>query len=128
MAIFNDKAVNKIMDNISGLSDKKSKKLLVKVHENLTKSSSPNATPRDTGFAVNNWLASSEKPRTDTTDNRGESANSVALTTGSIKKNKKLYLANNVQYIGALNNGHSKKQPVPGWVERALKAAKKEVK
>ncbi len=127
MAIFNDSAVVRIMENITGISDKKSKELLVKIHENLTRSGSPNTTPRDTGFAVNNWLASSGKPRTDTTEGSGESASSVAMIAGSTQKNKKLYLANNVQYISALNNGHSNKQPVPGWVERALKEAKKDI-
>ncbi|MCP4161576.1 MAG: hypothetical protein GY760_16000 [Deltaproteobacteria bacterium] len=127
MPIFNEGAISKIIGYITGKSDKKSKDLLFKIHENLTRSSSPNTTPRDTGFAVNNWLASADKPRTDTTEGPGESSNSVLRVAGSIEMNKKLYLANNVQYISALNNGHSQQQPVPGWVERALKEAKKDV-
>jgi len=55
------------------------------------------ATPKKTGFASRQWRALSYKI--------GES---------------KPVLVNDAPYIDKLDNGHSKQQPVPGWIDRVI--------
>jgi hypothetical protein len=125
MVEFSEKNILKTIKKIEGLSQERSKEMLFKIHENLVSSKSPNTTPVDTGFARNNWLASVGVPRRDTI--KGTST-SLARVTGRDTEDKKLYLTNNVQYINALNNGRSKQQPIPGFIDRAVKEGVKSVK
>lgn len=125
MAKFNLANINKIIGNVEDLSQERSKEMLFKIHENLVSSNSPNVTPVDTGYARNNWLASVGSPRKGTV--KGVST-SLTRVMAKDTENKKLYLSNNVQYINALNNGHSKQQPIPGFVDRAVKEGVKDVK
>lgn len=84
--------------------------------------------PVDTGKAISNWFASVGFPKTKEIEahSKGEKGSTreenVAQTIAAAKKavaNKKLgqsiYITNNVQYMDALNKGHSP-QANPGWI------------
>lgn len=92
-------------------------------------------TPVDSGRARSNWLVSIGAPRTDTIEpyapgsglGIGEGANaSGALAQGRrvIEKRQPgqtIYLANNLVYIGRLNEGHSAQAPAM-FIEMAIDA------
>jgi hypothetical protein len=85
------------------------------------------ATPVDTGRARSNWIASVNTTNTDTRKpyapgrklGKGETSNArralqqVVRTTKSfkIKTDKRIYIQNNLDYIGILNDGRSGSPP-----------------
>ena len=85
------------------------------------------ATPKDTTHAASNWLLSVGHPRTEVVGSRQSvdwsqwSAGRDELVRYDIKQGR-VYLRNNVPYIGALNHGWSK-QASAGFVERAISGA-----
>jgi hypothetical protein len=86
------------------------------------------ATPVDTGRARGNWLPSIGTPREeallDKFDPSGQNAiaEAVALVS-SVKPGDTVYISNNLEYIQALNEGHSQQAPA-GFVEKAVQAVK----
>ncbi len=94
------------------------------------------STPVDTGRARSNWLASINSPRKDTIDpyvkgshlgiGEGENAAAAISQAGSIISQRKdgetIYLSNNLDYIGKLNDGYSAQAP-RGFVQKAVQAA-----
>jgi len=87
-----------------------------------------NRTPRDTGRAARNWVASIRQPITSTLPapaNQGEAGQAIAEAAGVLKQVKPgdvIFIQNNLEYIQALNNGHSPQAP-PGFVEAEIQAA-----
>lgn len=90
------------------------------------------ATPVDTGRARNNWQASLDSPVTEEmSDLLFDTTGLAAISKNNSEINKfnppeeggKVYISNNLEYIGALNDGHSA-QAVGGYVEIAIEAAK----
>lgn len=83
------------------------------------------ATPVDTGRARSNWIASIGSPTGDTRGpfspgsklGTGESANLAAslaaarLVIDSRRFNQSIFISNNLNYIGDLNNGSSRQAP-----------------
>lgn len=83
------------------------------------------ATPVDTGAARSNWLVSINTPRIDTIPpyapgsklGLGEGANAqgalsqAQAVTLSRKSGQKIFIVNNLPYIGRLNEGSSKQAP-----------------
>jgi hypothetical protein len=94
-------------------------------------------TPVDTGRARANWqLAVGSAPasvlnKTDrgrSKSNSGASASEVRKANqkmGVRKAGRSVFIANNLGYIGVLEEGHSKQSS--GWVENAMKRAKERV-
>ncbi len=82
------------------------------------------ATPVDTGRARGNWLPSIGAPRTDEVDARDAAAavDEAVQTFNPAPEFPVMYLANNLPYIGVLNNGSSKQAPA-GFVESSIDAA-----
>lgn len=86
-----------------------------------------NRTPRDTGRAARNWIVSISEP--DTTQlPEPESRNAADAVIQeseqklkNLKKGQKVFVQNNLQYIQALNNGHSPQAP-PGYVDAEINA------
>ena len=81
------------------------------------------ATPVDTGRARGNWLSSLGTPVSvmNWDGSAGFGAESSISRLRSIASNYhggSLFVANNLPYINRLNNGWSKQQAVPGWIER----------
>lgn len=92
-------------------------------------------TPVDTGRARSNWLASVGAPRRDTiepyspgsglgTSEGGNAQGAIAqavLATATLQPGQSVFIANNLPYIGALNDGSSLQAPA-GFVEAAVQA------
>ena len=81
-------------------------------------------TPVDTGEARSNWLASKNAPRGETVPPTSASAaiGAIAGVTASLDADDELYIANNVDHIGKLNDGSSQ-QAAAGFVEAAVQKA-----
>jgi len=100
-------------------------------------------TPVDKGVARSNWIGSNGTPFADVIPayapgkklGIGERANAeaaiaqakTAINTFQAGKGQKLYLTNNVPYIGRLNNGHSKQAPA-GFIQKGVQAGVESVK
>lgn len=117
-----EKVINKMTkDNLVNFQN-----MVLGVHAELR-----TETPRDTGWAANNWIASKGKPVLNTVGTP-QAVNSspqgiVDVLTYSVEEAKKgvpLFVTNNVPYIRRLNNGWSKKKPA-GFIERAIQKAEK---
>lgn len=84
------------------------------------------ATPVDTGRARANWVVGLDKPIRDTheeVDQSGQETNAINKT--QIKKRKSgqtIYISNNLDYIGDLNDGSSSQAPA-NFVGIAVRAA-----
>lgn len=86
------------------------------------------ATPVDTGRARGNWLPSIGTPREETLRDKFDPSgqNAIAEATAlvsSVKAGDTVYISNNLEYIQALNEGHSQQAPA-GFVEKAVQAVK----
>jgi hypothetical protein len=88
------------------------------------------ATPVLTGFAQSNWIASNGTPFTGTVGSKnpdhrsgnidsGAALASVQGLAGGAGEVKDVFIANNVLYIGPLDEGWSKQAP-PGFAEAAV--------
>ena len=101
-------------------------KTVLKCHENLVQDPRNNngiGTPRDTGFAANNWLVSLNKPGEGTPN----AASSGTVESGihvvfDWEFGDVVHVTNNVPYINRLNYGHSTQAPA-GFIERAVENA-----
>ena len=85
------------------------------------------ATPVDEGRARANWLPSIntkiESPKDRTDKNGSVSIEEMQATVSDFKLGDTIFISNNLPYIGALNDGHSKQAPV-GYIEKAVQTAK----
>lgn len=96
----------------------------IKVNQTLITS-----TPVDTGRARANWLVGLQNPVTSKKQESydKEGLGTIASNNAVINSNKKaytdIYISNNLEYIDALNNGHSAQAPA-GFVEKAVQAAR----
>lgn len=86
------------------------------------------ATPVDTGRARANWFVSLDEPsekKFEAPSSPGTAAREsinqgkVAIGAYNGNKNHEINIANNLSYIGRLNNGWSKQAP-SGFVEKAI--------
>lgn len=89
------------------------------------------STPVDTGFAKTNWIPSVGIPKTNTSGSR-EATNSGAQKAGLARVRVyrigqgRVFIVNNVPYIGDLNDGSSAQAPsgfVQGGIVRGVVAA-----
>lgn len=82
-------------------------------------------TPVDTGRARGGWIPTVSEPSTHVSralDPTGSATVAAAVRTfapSNIPRYPVLYVSNNVEYIEALNNGHSKRAPAQ-FVEMAV--------
>lgn len=87
-------------------------------------------TPVLTGLARGNWQATVEAPTVVAVERMDPSGVTVIAEAAGVaaraKPGQTLFLANNLPYIGALNEGSSPQQPEPGFVERAVAAGEAE--
>ena len=81
------------------------------------------ATPVDTGRARANWQASIGAPETDKLDIEDPSGQETIDKNNDVinsrERGQDIYLSNNLDYIGPLNEGHSAQAPA-GFVEEAI--------
>lgn len=75
-------------------------------------------TPVDTGRARSNWLPSINAPRTETVS--AGTSNNTQSTVSGYKLNDTIFISNNLPYIERLNNGWSKQNVTPSWVEATV--------
>jgi hypothetical protein len=99
------------------------------------------ATPVDTGRARSNWIASIGSPTSETRGphspgaklGRGESNNAQAAINAakavidSRRFNQSIFISNNLDYIGKLNNGSSKQAP-KNFVRQGVQAGTQAVR
>lgn len=84
-------------------------------------------TPRDTGWAANNWIPRIGEPLDEPAGSRDSvSQASSARQTGEVSvaaewnlRRGPIFVSNNVPYIQKLNEGHSPQAPA-GFVEAAI--------
>lgn len=88
-------------------------------------------TPVDTGRARGNWILTINSPATNAdqeNDKPGYATISKAeAAVRSYKIGDIIYIANNVEYIVPLNEGHSPQRRPPGMVELAMAEGRKYV-
>lgn len=96
---------------------------------NLVAAPSEGGTPVDTGWARANWIPSIGESGRDPIGEPGNSGTASAAQQSGMAgvlgydiSQGKVYITNNVPYIGALNDGHSQQQP-RGFVQRAINKA-----
>lgn len=118
--------LNGVADNISEQANEIKKKAATVIVRDLI-----TVTPVDTSRALSNWLATLNAPANNSVlahspgqqgSTRGTSmstalANAINIIAKS-KPGQPIFLTNNLRYIRALNDGHSKQAPA-GFVERA---------
>lgn len=86
-------------------------------------------TPVDTGRARANWQVGRKRPptgETDDTDTSSGASSTVSRESEEIARIRPFsisYVANNLPYIGSLNDGHSKQAP-KGFVDAAFERVK----
>lgn len=94
---------------------------------NLVSAPSEGGTPVDTGWARANWVPAVGSPFAGVAGSR-ESVSAAAQAAGQAAligyriALGPVFVSNNVPYILALNDGHSK-QAQPGFIERAIEKA-----
>lgn len=90
-------------------------------------------TPRDTGWARNNWIPAIgvRAPRVDTPTDRSKRASGIQEAVGRRQQGSlevatqyrmsqgPIFISNPVPYIVSLNDGHSQQAPA-GFVQRAI--------
>lgn len=111
--------VQRVMNELNRFASRVITLIAVEITSNLIAS-----TPVDTGWARANWLPSVGAPRSSPAGSR-ESVSSGAQTSGlaqlrSYHLNRgAVFIANNVPYIGDLNNGTSRQAPA-GFVQSSV--------
>lgn len=86
-------------------------------------------TPVDTGWAINNWVATIGVPNSDVPNPKDKTAQAALNGVGFVSltaPGKVFYLTNNVAYINRLEYGYSKQAP-NGMARLGVMAAKKEL-
>lgn len=105
---------------LRGTADRVMKRLALSVNAELIE-----ATPVDTGFARASWIASIGSPSNavagsrDEIDRAAQSAAQARLLVYTVRQGD-IWISNNVQYIGELNEGHSPQAPA-GFIEDAIR-------
>lgn len=99
-----DEAFHAIEDDILALT--------LEIHGELVES-----TPVDTGFARNNWVITNGAPAVGVFETGSAPDPGMAIATA--KTDVPMYITNNVQYIGKLNQGHSPQAPAE-FVQRDI--------
>lgn len=100
-----------IMIGIMDFTKKESVQLALEIHGRLVEE-----TPKDTGFAAANWVPQigSRYPSVvgspESIDTSQQASGVAQLMNWNIKRGP-AYISNNVEYIQALNAGHSKQAP-----------------
>ena len=107
---------------ISELNAKVAAKIALDIDRRLV-----NRTPRDTGRAARNWIVSVDKkddrklPEPGTPGEANQAIAEAEAVLKNAKPKRAIYIQNNLEYIQALNNGHSPQAP-PGYVDAEIKA------
>jgi len=87
-------------------------------------------TPVDTGRARANWFLTQGAPSTQLDEYKGAKTGEVAPPTppdvSTITGDEPVYIVNNLPYIEALENGHSKQAPA-GMVALAIQAEEAQI-
>jgi hypothetical protein len=83
------------------------------------------ATPKDTGRAQTNWIASIKNPTRAINNSLTAPQNGGVMS--KIKPYSVSFMCNNLKYIDRLNNGWSSQNKVKNWVLKISKAAAKNV-
>lgn len=120
--------INSFTAGVIQWTDEETREALGKLHRAVTLGMLRDVaieTPVDTGRARGNWQVGRDTipgSELDDTDPSPQAAGVVArenATVAQIKPFSISYVANNVPYIGALNDGHSKQAPA-GFVDRVF--------
>lgn len=115
------KETKRVIRLLENMSEKAARRLVIDIHRELVKD-----TPKDTGWAMNNWFPSISKPITETAGSPDDVSAGTAMMAGGIAdilnwsfKKGPAWLSNNVPYIKRLNEGHSV-QAAAGFVDKVI--------
>lgn len=106
---------------VIGLTEKVVRKTAFDIDNDLVQQ-----TPVDTGRARSNWLPSLNLPRNDTVEANAKPPIEPVLS--GYKIGDTIFIANNLPYIERLNNGWSKQNVTPSWVEATVQKYKRRMK
>ena len=109
--------------------DRFSERAIVKITLDLT-ANLIETTPVDVGWARANWVPSIGSPvvkdlseaERNVQSAAAEQSAGTASVLGYLLRRGRVFISNNVEYILALNDGHSAQAP-PGFVQRAIRKA-----
>lgn len=110
------KRMTQIAVNVEGNTNKKKRVIALEVDKYVVLQ-----TPVDTGRARANWqvgLGAAVTEATERTDFGNVLQENERILDG-VKSGQDVWLSNNVDYIGKLNEGHSK-QANPGYIQAAV--------
>lgn len=103
-------ALQKFSGTVEEYVDIVSRKIMLDIDAGVV-----NMTPVDSGRAKANWIASIGEPVTYPSTGKDKTGGSTIANAqhihNAMKGLKPMYLANNLAYIEALENGHSKQAP-----------------
>lgn len=113
-----------VIDALAAKVNSVVKQLVLEIVAILRSPPSQGGTPRDTGWASANWIASVGKPFESTVGSReavstAQQAASLDALLGYKSEQGSAFISNNVPYIVPLNFGHSKQAPA-GFVNFAV--------
>lgn len=113
---------------LEGFVERRVTQLALDIVANLVAAPSEGGTPVDTGWARANWQPSIGKRAEaavgspDSVTGAAQSAGLSALLAWKLSSGAKIYITNNVPYIGRLNRGSSQQAPA-GFVQAAIRRA-----
>lgn len=113
-----------VVDALNTRVDDVVRRLVIEIVAILASPASQGGTPRDTGWASANWIASVGKPFEGTVGSReavtaSQQTASLEAILGYRHEQGSAFASNNVPYIAALNFGSSAQAPA-GFVEYAV--------
>ena len=122
-----------VVRSLALVADRIVTKLTLDVVANLVRAPAEGGTPVDTGWARANWIPRIGAPFSGTDGTRAQAeagsvsraqqeAGIAAMLRYKITPTGKVFITNNVPYIGKLNDGWSKQAP-KGFVQAAIKQA-----
>lgn len=118
-----DKAITQVEKQLDEVTVETLQKVVLAVDSAIVLS-----TPVDTGRARGNWLPSINTPREEKLVDNFDLTGSKSIAEAQSVSDKVIagntvYISNNLEYIGALNDGHSQQAPA-GFVEKAVQVVK----
>jgi hypothetical protein len=122
-----EREIDRTMQAVEKAAERQVKRIAFAIQTELVR-----ANPKDTGWSRANWIISVGQPYKGTDGSRqnvtttAQAAGEARLLVYRRSQSPFIWISNNVPYIRALNQGHSK-QAAAGFVERAILAGVRSV-
>lgn len=114
-----------VMQALTRFTEHVVRKVVIDVVANLVRAPDEGGTPVDTGWARSNWLVNIGAPHPGVIGSReavSPHPSPITKMLGYRLGFGRVFISNNVPYIGRLNDGYSQQAPA-GFVQRAIEKA-----